>query len=98
MSKMYAILNNDNIVHYPTDMFKFFDKFPFVIRFDTKVIGTGNNADKIRSKLFKLYGFKDFIVYPLLTNNKKTNYWELRFKSELDQQVFVTQYPVKIKE
>jgi hypothetical protein len=93
MSNIYANIDANNHVYYPTNMFKYFDNFPYVVRFDTKQLRTANNADKIRAKLLT-YGLKDLMVYPLRFNSKSTNSWEVRFKTEADQQTFIINYGI----
>ncbi len=85
MARLFANVDSTGHVYYPTEMFSFFDRFPYVARIDTKQMRVQNNADKIRAKLLE----KDVLIYPL---KGVQNQWEIRFKTENAQTQFIKQY------
>lgn len=78
----------DGSVYYPIEICKFFDKFPYSVRVDTKQLRVRNNSDNIR----KVVNIKDIMVYQLYNGNKQTTQWEVRFKTIEDQTSFVKRY------
>jgi hypothetical protein len=86
--KYHANIDVNDNVYYPLELCKFFEKFVYVVRVDTRQLRVRNNSDNIR----KIVNIKDIMVYQLWENNKQTTRWEIRFKTIEDRDDFVKRY------
>ena len=90
MANMIATMTPDGKVYYDWEMFPVIAEFPWVVKINYKTLKTSSNADNIIKKLKDL-GYYDLIVYNLIGSDKKpTQYWEIRFRKEIDLTEFKT--------